>query len=403
MPSQRITKISVTPVPAYFPHEIGRNAYNWGHGTTGLEWLIRARTDGGVEGLALAKGFMGMTGEGGVQQTMDLLKEVYLGRRVDEFLTVSGGRVVGPKKEAGRVFRTYPWMSTLAYELQAREMGVSCVDLLGGKVRDRVDAYDTTLYFEDLRHPEKGVAQVVEAAMDAYEAGWRQFKIKTGRCGRWMAPEAGAKRDIDVVLAVRDAVGPESKILTDGNFGYRDRLDLLEMFIRETQPADVFWLEEMVPPSVEDYRAMRNIQEKVGSEALLVCGETDREPISYVYLDMMEDGLMDAYQPDIVSQGYARWQEIEKRLGDFGVKVQPHNMHNGNFGVRAALIYGAASQTFITIEDERTRTAPNVYRPDEFTFENGSYAVADAPGLGLEIDEEVFQQIYAVNETTITA
>lgn len=400
MASQRINEISVTPVPSYFPHEIGRNAYNWGHGTTGLEWLIRARTDGGIEGLAQGKGFMSMTGEGGVESLMNLLKEVYLGRRVDEFLKVSNDRVVGPKKEAGRVFRTHGWMSTLAYDLLAREMGVSCIELLGGKKRDRVDAYDTTLYFEDLRVPEKGVAQVVEEAMDAYNAGWRQFKIKTGRCGRWMAPEAGAKRDIDVVLAVRDAVGLESKILTDGNFGYRGRLDLLEMFIRETQPADVFWLEEMVPPSVEDYRAIRDIQEKVGSEALLVCGEVDREPISYVYLDMMEDRLMDGYQPDIVGHGYARWQEIETRLEDFGVRAQPHNFHNGNFGVRAALIYGAASETFLTIEDERA--APNVYRPDEFTFESGSYTVADTPGLGLEVDEDLFQRKYARNETRIT-
>ena len=70
-----------------------------------------------------------------------------------------------------------------------------------------------------------------------------------------MNPEAGARRDIEVIHAVREAIGPDAKILTDGNFGYRDRLDLLEMFIRETQSADVFWLEEMVPPSVEDYRS----------------------------------------------------------------------------------------------------------------------------------------------------
>ena len=401
MASQRITEISVTPVPSYFPHEIGRNAYNWGHGTTGIEWLIRARTDGGIEGVAQGKGGMSWVGESGVQDLMNLLKDVYLGKRIDDFLNVSGGRVTGLKKEAGRIFRgRNGWMSTLAYELTAREMGVSCVELLGGKVRDRVDAYDTTLYFDDLRDIEKGVSMIVDEAMDAYNAGWRQFKIKTGRCGRWMSPEAGAKRDIDVVLAVRDAVGRESKILTDGNFGYRDRLDLLEMFIRETQPANVFWLEEMVPPSVDDYRAMRDIQEKVGSEALLVCGEVDRTPISYVYLDMMEDGLMDGYQPDIVQHGYARWQEIEKRLGEYGVKSQPHNFHNGNFGIRAALIYGASSPSFITIEDERP--AQNVYKSDGFTFDNGSYEVADAPGLGLEVDEEIFQRVYAVNETRIT-
>ena len=43
-----------------------------------------------------------------------------------------------------------------------------------------------------------------------------------------------------------------------------------------------------------------------------------------------------------------------------------------------------------------------MYRQDEFTFENGSYTVADAPGLGLEVDEDLFQRKYAVNETKIS-
>ena len=401
MASQRITEISVTPIPSYFPHEIGRNAYNWGHGTTGIEWLVRARTDGGVEGLTLGQRYMWMLGDGSVEGLINLLKEVFLGKRVDEFLEVSSGRVTGPKREAGRAFRHQGWMSILAYDLLGREMGVSCVELLGGKVRDRVDAYDTTLYFDDLRVPEKGAAQVAEEARDAFDAGWRQFKIKTGRCGRWMAPEAGARRDAEVVLAVREAVGPDSTIYTDANFGYDGRLDLLEQFIRETLPANLFWLEEMVHPDVGDYRAIRDIQEKVGSEALLVCGEVDRDPIDYVYRDLAEDGLMDGYQPDIVSHGFSRWKEIEQQLEGTGARSQPHNFHNGNLGIRVALMFGASSESFISIEDERS--APNVYRPDAFTFENGSYAVADAPGMGIEVDEDVFQSLYAANETIVRA
>ena len=171
MASQRITEISVTPIPAYFPHEIGRNAYNWGHGTTGLEWLVRARTEGGIEGLTIGQRYMWMAGDGSVEGLVSMLREVFLGRRIDEFLQVSNGRVVGPKKEANRAFRNQGWMSILAYDLLAREMGVSCVELLGGRKRDRVDAYDTTLYFHDLRVPEKGVLQLAEEASEAVEAG----------------------------------------------------------------------------------------------------------------------------------------------------------------------------------------------------------------------------------------
>lgn len=35
MTTQRITAISVTPIPTRYPHEIARNAYNWGHGSNG--------------------------------------------------------------------------------------------------------------------------------------------------------------------------------------------------------------------------------------------------------------------------------------------------------------------------------------------------------------------------------
>ena len=69
-------------------------------------------------------------------------------------------------------------MSILAYDLVGRALGVSCVDLLGGKKRDRVDAYDTTLYFSDLTVPEKGTAMVAEQAKEGFDAGWRQFKSR---------------------------------------------------------------------------------------------------------------------------------------------------------------------------------------------------------------------------------
>jgi len=401
MASQRITEITVTPVPSFFPHEIGRNAYNWGHGTTGVEWLVRARTEGGLEALGNAMQHLWMDGRGSVESLINLLRDNVLGRRVDEFLEVSDGQVVGPKKETEQLFRRDRWMSILAYDLLAREMGVPCFDLLGGKKRDRVDAYDTTLYFDDLRFPEKGAAIVAELAGEAADAGWRQMKIKLGRGGRWMAPEAGMRRDVEVVQAVRERVGPDATIMVDANFGYNGRLDLLEDFMRETLPQNVFWLEEMVRADTDAYRSIRRIQEKLDSGSLVVCGEVDGQyPMGDIYLALAKEGLIDGYQPDIVSNGYLRWKAIEDLLEDTKTRCVPHCFHNGNYGTRASLIWGAASESFISIEDERT--APNVYKEDAFTFEDGAYTVADAPGLGLEVDEEVYQRRYAVNEVKIT-
>ena len=74
MISQKITEISVTPISAYFPHEIGRNARNTGHGISGIEWLVRAKTEGGIEGLTIANAFLSNLGGNSVEELMKLHK-----------------------------------------------------------------------------------------------------------------------------------------------------------------------------------------------------------------------------------------------------------------------------------------------------------------------------------------
>jgi L-alanine-DL-glutamate epimerase-like enolase superfamily enzyme len=294
-----------------------------------------------------------------------------------------------------RQFRHNGWLSILAFDLYGKAHGVSAVDLLGGKVRDNVPAYDTTLYFQDFLVPEKGARQVAEEAAEAKQAGYRALKIKTGRGGKWMMPGPGMRRDIEVVLAVRDAVGPDFQIFVDANFGYDNHLDLLDTFIKETAPADIFWLEEMITHDVHGYRAMREMQAKHGSRALLVCGEVDRDPISETFRHLIEDRLIDGYQPDVVSQGFLRWIEIAEELEGTRVRCVPHNFGNGTFGTYAAIAFGAATETFISLEDERC--VPHVFGPPH-RFENGGYLVSDAPGLAIEIDQEKFQRDYAKHE-----
>ena len=251
MPSQKITEITVTPIPAHYHKMVGRPAFAENIGSQRTEWLVRARTDGGLEGLTVANRFMQQfrgfdCSDGTVRGLISLLREAFLERRVDEFLEVSDGRVVGVRDVHKQAFWSHGWTSILAFDLLGQEMGVSCVELLGGQVRDRVPAYDTTLFFQDLLNPEKGSGQVAEDAAKSHSDGYNAFKIKVGRPGRWMTPDVGLERDVEVVLAVREAVGSDARIMVDANFGYDGRLDLLEDFIRETLPANLFWMEEMV-------------------------------------------------------------------------------------------------------------------------------------------------------------
>ena len=81
------------------------------------------------------------------------------------------------------------------------------------------------------------------------------------------------------------------------------------------------------------------------------------------------------------------------------MRSQPHCFFNGVFGTRASIIFGAASDTFISVEDERC--APHIFKPDHFEFKDGSYYVPDVPGLGLEIDKEIYIGKYASNSVVL--
>ena len=84
-----------------------------------------------------------------------------------------------------------------------------------------METYDGTLYFSDVWFRDRGVRAVVEEAEEAAKAGYRGIKLKLGRGWKWMEPEPGFRRDVEVVHAVRKAVGPGMRILVDINNGYQ--------------------------------------------------------------------------------------------------------------------------------------------------------------------------------------
>jgi galactonate dehydratase len=322
--------------------------------------------------------------EGSVETMLAYIKGALLGREVDQLLEISDGVVTGAGPGMDRWYRRNGWMTILAFDLVGKVRGVSAIDLLGGKKHDSVPAYDTTLYFQDFLNPERGALQVGDEAAQAVADGWRAIKIKLGRGGRWMLPEDGMRRDIEVVLGARAAVDHDVKIYVDANFGYDGHLDLLDQLIKEVTPADIFWFEEMITHNLDGYKTMRESLAKHGSKALLTCGEVDRDPISEVFQNLIDGGLIDGYQPDIVGHGYLGWMDLERQLEGTGVRTIPHNFGNGSFGSYASIVWGAASQTYVSLEDERVIPHYLTALPD---FTNGAYALPTGPGLGMDIDE----------------
>ena len=120
-----------------------------------------------------------------------------------------------------------------------------------------------------------------------------------------MPLEQGTHRDILVIRAVRNAVGPEATILIDANNGYN--LNLTKQVLSETAEAKVYWMEEAFH---EDGSFYANLKEWLNAEGIGTKIADGEGGASLNLLQWAEEGLVDIIQYDIFHPGFSRWLEL---------------------------------------------------------------------------------------------
>jgi len=396
-----INKITLTPVETYFgsPGQgriVGRNAKMENYGHNQREWLLQVSTDSGLVGLSNARPAMNRGSVLGLYNDFQDL----IGQRLSDFFTVSGGRVTNINPRWSDLIDRYGFLDVAIFDLIGHALGQPAYSLLGEKVRDKVEGYDSSLYFQDLVNPAEGANAVAIEAAEAVEKGWRAVKLKLGRPGKWFEPYAGTRRDIEVVESVRETVGDDIKILVDANNGYDGRLDLLEDFVRGISDLDVMWMEEMITENISDYQKLNEWRDKYTPKTMIVDGESHKGRQT-IYWQLMEQGLLDAIQPDMLHMGFWQFHVLARDIEESGndTLIAPHNYNAAYLGLRADIHFGAATKRFVIAEDSTLDF--ELYNGPEYVFEDGKYTVPDSPGLAVSIDQELYDRVYKQHETVI--
>jgi len=389
--SPRITRIKLAPIQGRFHKFVAMNSYDTApKGHTYSNTLVRIETDAGVEGV----GVMGYS-PAGRQFTTEV--RALLGANPLELYQMEDGRLVGRAPAHAALLGREKHLDGPLFDLAGKLTGKPAWRLLGAGARDRIEVYDGTLYFSDVWFRDRGVRAVVEEAEEAARKGYRGVKLKVGRGSKWMEREAGGQRDIEVVLAVRRALGDGVKILIDANNAYRDDFDGAWRLLEETAGANVHWLEEVFPEDVALYTRLRERIEKAGLKTLIADGESVREPGELApYLKPKR--LIDALQTDIRTCGFLGNMETA-RLGEAaGAIAVPHNW-GSQVGLLMGLQMARAVNNIPAAEDDRSTC--DVLVAEGYQFRGGYYSVPDAPGLGLRVDEKVYQEKCKAAETVI--
>ena len=281
------------------------------------------------------------------------------------------------------------------WDLAGRRQGRPVYTLLGGQPDlsggFRVPCYDTSLYMDDLhlKDDQAAAALIAEEAIEGLERGHTSFKIKVGRGALHMPLEAGTRRDIAVIKAVRLAAGADARIMLDANNGYN--LNLAKRVLAETAEAGVHWLEEPFHEDGELYGHLKGWLEKQGLRVLVADGEGAAHPR---LLQWAQEGWIDVVQYDVCSPGLSHWLALGPQLDAWGTRSGPH--HYGRYyGNYATCHLSAALEGFEMVEWDHA-DMPGV-DDSAYSIENGMVSVPDLAGFGLELDEEAFTQAVKEN------
>ena len=258
MYNSRIVRIESATLVGRRPREAGYNSRLVVHGLDVKVPLVRLTTDDGASGF-------------GPCRTDADAANALLGARLEDLLSADGG-----ESDSATDFEFPLWdlfgnrLGKPVYQIVSRNAALS--------EPFRVACYDTSLYIDDLHldSDDEAAALIAEEARFGYENNHRSFKIKVGRGARHMPLEAGTRRDIAVIKAVREAVGPESTIMIDANNGYN--LNIAKRVLAETADCNLLWLEEAFHEDPILYEDLRRWMDAEGLPVLIADGEGERRP-----------------------------------------------------------------------------------------------------------------------------
>lgn len=288
------------------------------------------------------------------------------------------------------------------WDLKGKLFDVPVYELLGGKYRSSVQTYCDTHAGESVGAALDGDADTVytpesyaKAAREVVNDGFKSLKFDLDVPMPGEDDEDVASRRLDnrainhkvsLVEAVRDEIGYDVDLGVDLHWNFT-----VETAIRlgkKLERFDLAFIEDPVPPG--KLGAQQRVTEALNTPVL-----TGENIVDVGRFDeLVSAGALDIAAPDVNKcGGLLDLHRIATVCDLHGVPLAPHNL-SSPVGVVAGAHLGAAIPNFMSIEF-RGRDVPwwndLVTRTGERgpILSNGSVAVPEGPGLGIDIDAQL--------------
>ena len=334
-----------------------------------------------------------------------------LHEEVESALTAIGERVVGSSiheitrtietQRKARFWRDGPVLDTALsalemalWDLKGKQLGASVHDLLGGRVRERVRVYRNSWG--------RNAGEFAQSASEAVSQSMTAVKVSPAGPTPDIVSRSELNDMVDVVRAVRDAVGPNVDLAVD----LHGRLTpaASRRAVHALAPLDPFFIEEPCLPDgsashLADLRALRTAQ-----PIAIATGERLRSAHAFAQ-HLLPSPVVDIIQPDVSMVGGIRATiEIGAMAEAAQVSMAPHCPY-GPVQFAASMQVAAASPAHLIQEFQSLGGAGSgggtpgggqnwafelIAR--SFSIEGGHVDVPTGAGLGIEVLEERIEE-----------
>jgi L-alanine-DL-glutamate epimerase-like enolase superfamily enzyme len=253
------------------------------------------------------------------------------------------------------------------WDLNGKIYGVPVAQLLGG-CRESVPVIAIGGYYR----AEKGQDQLNAEMLHYQEIGLAGVKFKVGR--------KSVAEDIERVARVREAVSDDFVITCDANQAW-DPDDAIA-FCRQAESLNLGWIEEPVN-WYDQFEGLRRVRESTSIPVNAGQGEISATGCR----DLIIRNSVDILNVDVtIAGGVTEWRRIAQMANLFHVKMAHHEEPQIGLHLLAAVPNGLYVEIFPSYERDPMWVDLPVEQP---RIKNGHMVVPDAPGFGIELNQDV--------------